>query len=219
MWLILSGDTELHVAPRDCGYGHLNHVRTGGIVWLLSLAALVVRDIQHFIQYAVMMLAVITPIAYTPTMVPGSLQVLIYVNPLSYFVISMQYLMILNRLPDFSILAPMVGSTIACSYSALRSLGVPKEPSMITRSGLKALAWASDGRQGPDRVWLQWSLVFTSNVIRSLESRTAWPMASCGLSSWTCAGKWAPRYSKRDHSWSRSRDVEVRIRSARRRIS
>lgn len=79
-----------------------------GIVWLLSLAALVVRDIQHFIQYAVMMLAVITPIAYTPTMVPGSLQVLIYVNPLSYFVISMQYLMILNRLPEFSILAPMV---------------------------------------------------------------------------------------------------------------
>lgn len=79
-----------------------------GFVWLLSLAALVVRDIQHLIQYAVMMLAVITPIAYTPTMVPGILQAFIYINPLSYFVISMQYLMILNKLPDLLILLPMV---------------------------------------------------------------------------------------------------------------
>jgi len=79
-----------------------------GLVWILSLAALVVRDIQHMIQYAVMMLAVITPIAYTPPMVPDALKALIYVNPLSYFVISFQYLVILNRLPEPQILIPML---------------------------------------------------------------------------------------------------------------
>lgn len=85
---------------------------TAGLVWLLSLAALVVRDIQHFIQYAVMMLAVITPIAYTPDMVPASLKALIYVNPLSYFVVSFQYLIILNRLPEPQILLPMLALSI-----------------------------------------------------------------------------------------------------------
>jgi len=79
-----------------------------GLVWVLSLAALVVRDIQHIIQYAVMMLVVITPIAYTPSMVPEALKVVIYINPLSYFVISFQYLIILDRLPELPIVVPML---------------------------------------------------------------------------------------------------------------
>ena len=94
-----------------------------GLVWVLSLAALVVRDIQHLIQYAVMMLAIITPIAYTPSMVPEALRALIYVNPLSYFVISFQYLIILDRLPEASILVPMVllsSLTFAGGYHFVR---------------------------------------------------------------------------------------------------
>jgi lipopolysaccharide transport system permease protein len=55
-----------------------------------------------------MMLAVVTPIAYTPPMVPDALKALIYVNPLSYYVISFQYLVILNRLPEPQILIPML---------------------------------------------------------------------------------------------------------------
>lgn len=83
-----------------------------GLVWMLSLVALVMRDVQHMIQYATMMLAVITPIAYTPTMVPDALKALIYVNPLSYFVISFQHLIILNRLPELQILLPMVALSL-----------------------------------------------------------------------------------------------------------
>jgi lipopolysaccharide transport system permease protein len=94
-----------------------------GLVWILALAALVIRDIQHVIQYAVMMLAVITPIAYTPAMVPNALKALIYLNPLSYFVISFQYLIILNRLPEPQILVPMVvlsTGMFVLGYSAIR---------------------------------------------------------------------------------------------------
>src|SRR5262245_50284631 len=40
-----------------------------GICWVLSLIALVFRDIQQLITYVVMMLAVFTPIAYTPSMI------------------------------------------------------------------------------------------------------------------------------------------------------
>jgi lipopolysaccharide transport system permease protein len=79
-----------------------------GLVWILSLAALLFRDIQHLIYYGIMMLMVITPIAYTPTMIPSGLKLIIYLNPLSYFVISFQYLIILNTLPSIDILLAMV---------------------------------------------------------------------------------------------------------------
>lgn len=84
-----------------------------GLVWILSLLALIFRDIQHLIYYGIMMLMVITPIAYTPSMVPPGLGFLIYVNPLSYFVISFQYLIMLNTLPTPSILFSMVFLSVA----------------------------------------------------------------------------------------------------------
>ena len=79
-----------------------------GLVWILSLLALLFRDIQQLIYYGIMMLMVITPIAYTPSMVPEGLHLLIYLNPLSYFVISFKYLIMLNRLPPPDIIAWMI---------------------------------------------------------------------------------------------------------------
>jgi lipopolysaccharide transport system permease protein len=94
-----------------------------GLVWILSLVALVVRDVQHVIQYSVMMLAIITPIAYTPPMVPDVLKAMIYLNPLSYYVISFQYLIILNRLPEYQVLIPMLVLSVGMfvlGYNAVR---------------------------------------------------------------------------------------------------
>lgn len=82
-----------------------------GLVWILSLTALIVRDIQQILQYVVMMLAFVTPIAYTPAIVPKAVEAIVYFNPLSYFVITFQYLIILNRLPEPQILVPMVVSS------------------------------------------------------------------------------------------------------------
>jgi lipopolysaccharide transport system permease protein len=79
-----------------------------GVVWMLSLAALMFRDIQHMIYYVTMMLMIISPIAYTPTMIPSGLQVIIYFNPLSYYIISFQSLIMLNKLPSLDIIAVML---------------------------------------------------------------------------------------------------------------
>lgn len=83
-----------------------------GLVWILSLVALLFRDIQHLIYYGIMMLMVITPIAYTPSMIPDGLKLIIYFNPLSYFVISFQYLIILDQLPTLDILFAMISISI-----------------------------------------------------------------------------------------------------------
>ena len=70
-----------------------------GILWILSLLNLVVRDLQNLISLIILILMVASPIAYTPEMVPSSLKVLILLNPLAYFVLAYQQILVLGKLP------------------------------------------------------------------------------------------------------------------------
>jgi lipopolysaccharide transport system permease protein len=79
-----------------------------GIVWVLSLANLVLKDIQQILTYVTLVLMVASPIAYTPDMLPASLNVLIYFNPLAYFIICMQSMIVLGTLPAWPILVGIV---------------------------------------------------------------------------------------------------------------
>lgn len=71
-----------------------------GIGWILSLFSLVARDIQHMLGLITMLLFVLSPFAYTPDMVPSALKAIIYINPLSYFVLTFQSLICYGVLPD-----------------------------------------------------------------------------------------------------------------------
>lgn len=70
-----------------------------GIGCLLSLLGLVMRDISFLIQYIVIALLVVTPIAYTPDMIPAKIKPLLYLNPLYYYVSANQHLILMNTLP------------------------------------------------------------------------------------------------------------------------
>ena len=83
-----------------------------GLGLFLSLISLVVRDVQIVIQYIVIALLVVTPIAYTPDMIPSGMLPLLYLNPLFYFVSSYQHLILLNQLPPLDILLLALGSSI-----------------------------------------------------------------------------------------------------------
>ena len=71
-----------------------------GIGWMFSLFSLVARDIQHGLGLVTMLLFVLSPFAYTPDMVPEALKPLIYLNPLSYFVLTFQQLICYGSWPD-----------------------------------------------------------------------------------------------------------------------
>lgn len=71
-----------------------------GIGWMFSLFSLVARDIQHGLGIVIMLLFVLSPFAYTPEMVPAALKPLIYLNPLSYFVLTFQQLICYGTWPD-----------------------------------------------------------------------------------------------------------------------
>lgn len=70
-----------------------------GLVWLLSLANLVIPDIQQLLSYLMMVLLITSPIAYTPSMLPAGFSILIWLNPLSYFVLSMQSVAVFGVFP------------------------------------------------------------------------------------------------------------------------
>jgi lipopolysaccharide transport system permease protein len=70
-----------------------------GLGCVLSLLGLVMRDMTFLIQYIVMALMIITPIAYTPDLVPARIKPLLYLNPIYYHVSANQHLVLLNKLP------------------------------------------------------------------------------------------------------------------------
>ena len=82
---------------------------TVGLGWILSLFALVARDVQHGLGLVIMLLFVLSPYAYTPAMMPHGLRGVIYINPLSYFVLCFQSLICFDRWPS----APALGGAIA----------------------------------------------------------------------------------------------------------
>ncbi len=71
-----------------------------GIAWILSLVTLVLRDIQQALGIVGMTLMVLSPAAYTPEMVPHALKAVIYLNPLSYFVLSFQSVICYGKFPE-----------------------------------------------------------------------------------------------------------------------
>jgi lipopolysaccharide transport system permease protein len=71
-----------------------------GVSWVFSLVNVVLRDLQNLITLLLVMLMIASPIAYTPAMVPSSLQWVLWVNPLAYFVLIYQKILVLGELPD-----------------------------------------------------------------------------------------------------------------------
>ena len=78
-----------------------------GLGWVLSLLTLVLRDIQHVLGLLLMALTILSPFAFTPDMVPPALRSLLYLNPLSYFVLSFQQVITYGQLPPFKLLLPV----------------------------------------------------------------------------------------------------------------
>lgn len=79
-----------------------------GLSWFLSPIQLVLRDLQQIISLTVMGLMVLSPIAYSRDMVPSQIALLIYLNPLSYFIIGLQSLLLEGRPPPPGIVLAML---------------------------------------------------------------------------------------------------------------
>lgn len=87
---------------------------TCALVWVLSLASLGLRDIQYFLQYAMFILLIVTPIGYDRNLVPASIQWISYLNPLYYFVTLYQDIIVFGSAPPLLLLfVCLIGSILA----------------------------------------------------------------------------------------------------------
>lgn len=77
----------------------LNIVALIGVNWFISLLNVIFRDIQNFLTPLLMIMLIISPIAYTPEIVPDSLKPLILLNPFAYFVVAYQQVIVLGIAP------------------------------------------------------------------------------------------------------------------------
>lgn len=78
-----------------------------GLAWLTSLAQLVVRDVQQALTYLTMALLIASPIGYSPDMAPPALRLLVWANPLSYFVVGFHEAAVFGRLPALPVIVAM----------------------------------------------------------------------------------------------------------------
>lgn len=79
-------------------------IMTVGIVWFFSALNVFLRDIQTMIGPVILMLMMVSPIAYTADMVPPELRHFLAINPLYYIIISYQDSLMLGQFPRGSIL-------------------------------------------------------------------------------------------------------------------
>ena len=79
-----------------------------GIVLALSVASLLLKDIQQILGYVTMLLLIASPIGYTPAMVPPRLQPWLLVNPLAHYINGIHDVLIFGRWPSLLTLLSIV---------------------------------------------------------------------------------------------------------------
>lgn len=71
-----------------------------GVNWIISLLNVIFRDLQTLIASLLMIMFVISPIAFTPDMVPSTLRPLLAFNPFAHFVVAYQQVIMLGIWPS-----------------------------------------------------------------------------------------------------------------------
>lgn len=75
---------------------------TLGVLWFLSALNVFLRDLQSVVGVMVLLLMMISPIAYTPEMVPERVRGLLSVNPLYHLISCYQDILMHGRAPEAS---------------------------------------------------------------------------------------------------------------------
>lgn len=72
---------------------------TIGFVWILSSIQTIIKDLNYMISIAILILMMISPIAYSEDMVPDGIRPFLKLNPMYYFIVANQDCLMLGRLP------------------------------------------------------------------------------------------------------------------------
>lgn len=74
-----------------------------GIVWILSAMTVLLPDILQIVSLLTLMLIFLTPIGFTPEMVPSALMLIVDFNPLYYMIEIFRYCLVYQEFPPLSL--------------------------------------------------------------------------------------------------------------------
>lgn len=81
---------------------------TTGVVWILSAINVFARDLQYTVAILTLVLMMISPIAWTESMVPESIRGFIAINPLYHIIIAYQSVMLEGRIPSSGVITGLL---------------------------------------------------------------------------------------------------------------
>jgi lipopolysaccharide transport system permease protein len=87
-----------------------------GIIWILSSLQVFFRDLQNIIGVSVLMLMLVSPIAWKGSEIPANLMPVMYVNPLYYLIISYQDSLLYGQFPHGFLLPVLLVLTVVFFY-------------------------------------------------------------------------------------------------------
>lgn len=73
-----------------------------GIVWILSSINVVMKDLQNVIGILIIMLMMVSPIAYPVSSIPENLRTFMGINPMYCFIVSSQKVLLYGQMPGQS---------------------------------------------------------------------------------------------------------------------
>jgi lipopolysaccharide transport system permease protein len=76
-----------------------------GIVFVLSAVALVVQDVAHFVNLAIMLMMFLSPIGFKADMLPKGYDILVWANPISYLLDAHRFVLLSNHTTSGTVLA------------------------------------------------------------------------------------------------------------------
>lgn len=79
-----------------------------GVAWIVSALNVVLRDLQSLVGIITMFLMMVSPIAYTPDMIPAGLRRLLKLNPLYYYITAYQDCLLYGRFPTNRVFLELV---------------------------------------------------------------------------------------------------------------
>jgi len=83
-----------------------------GVVWGLSSTNVLLRDMQNAIPIITLVLMIVSPIAYTPDMVPQRMHLVVLLNPLYYVITAYRECLFEGRFPSAGVFWPLVGISV-----------------------------------------------------------------------------------------------------------
>jgi ABC-type polysaccharide/polyol phosphate export permease len=85
---------------------------TLGACFVVATATVFYRDIRHFTEILLMLLFWLTPIIYDIRSITPALQSVIYLNPISFFILAYQNALYHNVFPSFAEISILMGLTV-----------------------------------------------------------------------------------------------------------